>query len=220
MRLSRRSLARQAPVHPRSVFVAGTDTGIGKTVVSAAVVLGLDGYYWKPIQSGNAEPTDTDRVRAWTRLPEDRFLAEGYVLEAPMSPHASAALDGVTIDAKGLASAPLPKDRPVVVEGAGGLLVPLNDDLLLVDLIAALGLPVVLVARSGLGTLNHTLLSLAELGRRGIRVHGVVMVGDRHESNRAAIERHGEARVLGEVPILDVIDEVTLRSIADAIALP
>lgn len=207
-------------MHPRSVFVAGTDTGVGKTVVSAALVLGLDGYYWKPIQSGNDEPTDTDRVRAWTRLAEDRFLPEGYVLEAPMSPHASAALDGVTIDADRLAKTPLPSDRPMVVEGAGGLLVPLNDDVLLVDLIGDLGLPVVLVTRSGLGTLNHTLLSLGELDRRGIPVVGVAMVGTRHESNRRALEHYGGTPVIAEVPMLRTIDASTLAKTFSDITLP
>jgi dethiobiotin synthetase len=204
----------------RSLFVTGTDTGIGKTVVSAALVAGLDAYYWKPVQSGDREPTDTDRVRAWTGRPDARFLPEGYVLEAPVSPHASAALEGVEIDVDRLASTPLPDDRPVIVEGAGGLLVPLDGTRLIVDLVQLLAFPAVLVARSGLGTLNHTLLSLSELRRRALPVAGVIMIGDRHPSNRAAIEHYGDTRVLGEVPMLDVIDGASLARVFQELDLP
>lgn len=193
------------------VFVTGTDTGVGKTLVSAVLTLGLDAYYWKPIQAGTEPTTDTGSVRTWTRLPDERFLPESYVLEAPMSPHAAAALEDISIDRDRIRGVSLPTDRPVVIEGAGGLMVPTGTDWFMVDLIEDLAAPVVLVARSGLGTLNHTLLSLRELRRRSIPVLGVVMNGDAHESNRQAIEAYGEARVLGRVPVLDEIDDTHLR---------
>lgn len=195
------------------VFVTGTDTGIGKTVVSAALTLGLDGHYWKPIQSGAIPPTDTEQVRAWTGLPESRFLPEAYSLHEPMSPHASASLEGVQIELDHILNSPLPTDASVVIEGAGGLMVPLNPDSFMVDLIQRLAAPVVLVARTGLGTLNHTLLSLSELDRRSVPVLGVILNGEAHESNRQAIEKYGNVPVLGRVPTLNVIDKTTLLNI-------
>jgi dethiobiotin synthase len=197
----------------RRIFVTGTDTGIGKTVVSAALTLGLDGYYWKPVQAGTEPTTDTARVRAWTGLPADRFVPEAYVLREPMSPHAAAALEGVDIDPARILRTQLPTDRPLVIEGAGGLLVPLTSSAFVADLIAGLGAQVVLVARTGLGTINHTLLSLRELERRSIPVLGVVMNGPPHESNRKAIESYGRVRVIGSVPLFEVIDDVTLRKV-------
>ncbi len=195
---------------PPRIFVTGTDTGVGKTVVSAVLTLGLDGRYWKPIQAGTAEPTDTEVVRGWTGLTADRFLPEVYRLREPMSPHAAAEEEGVEIDPEDIVRASLPPDRPIVIEGVGGLLVPLNARTLLVDVVERMGLPVLLVARAGLGTLNHTLLSLSELRRRGIEVAGVVLNGELHESNRSAIEHYGATRVLGQIPRLTPIDRKAL----------
>lgn len=195
-----------------AIFVTGTDTEVGKTVVSAALTVGLDGYYWKPIQAGRQPSTDTADVRRWTGLPDERFLPEAYLLESAESPHAAAAREGTEIEIETILERTLPSDRPVVVEGAGGLMVPLNAEALVVDLISALEFPVVLVARTSLGTLNHTLLSLAELRRRSIPVLGVVLDGAPHESNRRAIEHYGEVRVLGRIPILDAVDNTNIRN--------
>ena len=203
----------------RRIFVTGTDTGVGKTVVSAALTLGLDGYYWKPVQAGTEPTTDTAQVRAWTRLPADRFIPESYVLREPMSPHAAAELEGIEIDTGRVLRTPLPSDRPVVIEGAGGILVPLNSTAFVADLMAGLDAGVVLVARVGLGTINHTLLTLAELARRAVPVLGVVMNGPPHDSNREAIERYGRIHVLGSVPTCDVIDETILRMIFNSLRL-
>jgi dethiobiotin synthase len=194
-----------------SVFVTGTDTDVGKTVVAATLTLGLDAYYWKPIQAGLAPSTDTECVRGWTGLPGERFLAETYRLREPMSPHAAAAMEGVKIEMDRVIATTLPSDRPVVVEGAGGLMVPLSPEALMIDLAERLGLPIVLVARSGLGTLNHTLLSISELRRRSMPLLGVVLNGEEHESNRKAIEDYGSVRVLGRVPPLSVIDTASLH---------
>lgn len=199
--------------HKGSVFVTGTDTDVGKTVVAAVLTLGLGAYYWKPIQAGLAPTTDTSSVRAWTGLPEERFLPEVYRLQEPMSPHAAAKIDGVEIDLAHILRTHLPTDRPSVVEGAGGLMVPLNATALVVDLVERFAMPVVLVARTGLGTLNHTLLSVAELRRRSIPLLGVVLNGAEHESNRSAIEEYGAVRVLGRVPPLEVIDAGSLQRV-------
>jgi dethiobiotin synthetase len=137
-----------------------------------------------------------------------------------MSPHAAAEIDGIRIDAERIVATQLPSDRPVVVEGAGGLMVPINPDALVIDLIERLALPVVLVARTALGTLNHTLLSLSELRRRSIPVAGVVLNGEEHESNRKAIEAYGWAPVLGRIPRLDTLDATSLRAALDGLRLP
>lgn len=194
----------------RPIFVTGTDTDVGKTVVSAVLTLGLGAYYWKPIQAGLTPTTDTANVRAWTGLPDERFLPESYRLREPMSPHAAAEAEGVPIDVERIVGTVLRTDRPVIVEGAGGLMVPLDADTLMVDLIGRMGLPAVLVARTSLGTLNHTLLSVSELRRRGIPLLGVVLNGEEHDSNRRAIESYGKVRVLGRVPPLEPIDPASL----------
>lgn len=202
------------------IFVTGTDTDVGKTVVAAALTLGLDACYWKPIQSGLTPSTDTADVRRWTGLPDGRFVPEAYRLREPMSPHAAAEIDGVTIDVEHIVATELPADRRLVIEGAGGLMVPLNDTDLMIDLAARLGVPVVLVARTALGTLNHTLLSISELRRRSIPLLGVVLNGEEHESNRRAIERYGEVAVLGRVPRLDVLDAHSLRLAFEGLQIP
>lgn len=202
-----------------SLFVTGTDTDVGKTVVAAALVVGLDAYYWKPIQAGLTPSTDTRDVRAWTGLPDVRFLPEAYRLREPMSPHAAAEIEGVELELGRIVRAELPTDRSVIVEGAGGLMVPINRDALMVDLIGQLAMPVVLVARTGLGTLNHTLLSVSELKRRSIPLLGVVLNGAEHESNRKAIEEYGDVRVLGRVPRLESIDTESLRRAFDGLEL-
>ena len=201
------------------VFVTGTDTDIGKTVVSAALTLGLDAYYWKPIQAGLTAATDTECVRRWTGLPRERFLPEAYRLREPMSPHAAAEIEGLEIDVDGILATSLPTDRPVVVEGAGGLMVPLTRHALMVDLIGRMSVPVILVARTTLGTLNHTLLSLSELRRRSIPVLGVVLNGEEHESNLRAIEEYGGVQVLGRVPPLATIEAASLRGAFEALSL-
>ncbi len=187
------------------VFVTGTDTGVGKTVAAAALVNGLDGDYWKPIQSGTGEPGDTETVIRLLELDPARVHPCAYRLNAPLSPHEAARLDRVEIKMSNLR---LPESaRPVVVEGAGGVLVPLNERDTMVELMVHLGLPVVVVARSGLGTINHTLLSLEALRNRGLHVSGVVLNGPSNPANRKAIESHGNVRILFEMLPTDRLDK-------------
>ncbi|WP_454915715.1 dethiobiotin synthase [Xanthobacter sediminis] len=194
------------------LVVTGTDTGIGKTVFSAALAGALGARYWKPVQSGLEEETDSAAaVRLGGLSPQD-VLPEAYRLKTPASPHLAAALDGVVIDPARLA---LPADdpaRPLVIEGAGGLMVPLTDDLLTIDLFARWGLPVVLVARAGLGTINHTLLSLEALRARRVPVLGVALVGAPHAENARMIARLGAAPVLGTLPPVDPLTPGTLAA--------
>lgn len=205
----------------RGVFVTGTDTGVGKTVTCAALLCRLDHdarvRYWKPIQTGVEQDDDTATVRRLSGCGARGVLDAGVRLRRPLSPHAAARLSGVRIDIAHVADtvAALPLSNRWIVEGAGGVLVPLNDDALMVDLMTRLGSPVVVVARSTLGTINHTLLTLEALRARSLEVAGVVMVGDRHEENRQAIEHFGGVTVLGEIPILRPLTAETLRQAAD-----
>ncbi|WP_461211138.1 dethiobiotin synthase [Desulfocurvus sp. DL9XJH121] len=196
---------------PSRVFVTGTDTDIGKTVICALLMAGRGGYYWKPIQSGTREGTDTRGVCRMSGLPGERCLPEAYSLREPLSPHEAAERDGVCIDISHLCVPELPQGAPLVVEGAGGIMVPLGGGRFMLDLMRALGLPVLLVARSDLGTINHTLLSLAALRGAGLDVAGVVMNGPANPGNRAAIEEYGGVCVLAEVGELPDLEPETLR---------
>jgi dethiobiotin synthetase len=191
-------------------IVTGTDTGIGKTVFSAALVSALDGYYWKPIQAGLEGETDSDAVRRLSRLPHERILPEAYRLRMPASPHIAAAREGIALEASYLT---LPVCAgPLVIEGAGGLLVPLSDDLLQIDLFAAWELPVILCARTALGTINHTLLSLEALDKRQIRVHGIAFIGSAAEEVESTIVAFGCAPRLGRLPFIDALDATHLAA--------
>ena len=183
------------------LVVCGTDTDVGKTVVSALLVQGLGASYWKPVQSG-VDPDGGDRgtVAALLKLPPERLIPEAYRLSQPVSPHWAAERDGVRIEPERLS---LPGgDGPLVVETAGGLLVPLRRDWLQIDQIRRWRLPVLLVARSGLGTLNHTLLSVEALRQRGIPLLGVVLNGPIHPDNPRTLAALSGVEVLAELPPL------------------
>ena len=192
-------------------FVTGTDTDVGKTVVSAWLVARLGACYWKPVQAGNHPETDSAIVRRLTGVPPSRILPEAYVLPEPIAPHEAARRAGITIDMERLV--PPPCDRPLVVEGAGGLMVPLTDRAYVIDLATELHLPIILVARSTLGTINHTLLSLEAIRRRGLTLAGVVVNGPETPHNRAAIERYGQVEVIAEIPWLDRLTPAALMAI-------
>ena len=175
--------------------------------------------YWKPIQTGIECDDDTATVQAMGGYDADCVLDAGVRLERPLSPHRAAELAGTTIDLASvsrLPGSPTAAATAWVVEGAGGLLVPVNGSALIADLIVDLALPAVVVARSTLGTINHTLLTLEAARGRGISVAGVVMVGPRDEANRAAIERWGRTTVVGEMPIFEPFGPEALRAWADA----
>jgi len=191
------------------LVVCGTDTDVGKTVVSALLVEGLGARYWKPVQSGVEGGGDRDRVAALLDLPAERIVPEAYRLAAPVSPHWAAEREGVVIDPARLALPP--GDGPLVVECAGGLLVPLRRDWLQIDQISRWGLAVVLVARSGLGTLNHTLLSLEALARRRIPVLGLVLNGEPHPDNPRTLAELGGVPVLAQLPPLTPLDRRALQ---------
>jgi len=193
----------------RGVFVTGTDTNVGKTVAAAAL---FHRYrhevplcYWKPVQTGIEQDDDTATVRALGMCVEREVFDRGVRLPRPVSPHLAARWAGVTIAVSALRELweRAPADVGWIVEGAGGVLVPLNETELMADLIRALALPALIAARSTLGTINHTLLTVEALRRRAIPIAGVIMIGPPDRENRRAIEAYGDVAVLGEMPFFD-----------------
>lgn len=191
-------------------FITGTDTGVGKTVVSALFCASLDAIYWKPIQTGTREGTDRKTVMQLAGISARRTIPEVYSFAPPVSPHLAARFAGVSIQLRKIPMPRIASDKSVIVEGAGGALVPINRTQLMRDLMKHLKLPVLMVSRTSLGTINHTLLSLAALRAAGLRVLGIVMVGKPNRENRRAIEHYGEIEVVGAVPILGKINRKTL----------
>jgi len=195
----------------KGLFVTGTDTGVGKTVAAATLMHRYRGVgplrYWKPIQTGIEIDDDTATVRRLGACSEDELFGQGVRLPKPVSPHLAARWAGQRIDLaelRGLVGDD--DDTTWIVEGAGGLLVPVNESQTMADWIAYLALPVVVVARSGLGTINHTLLTLEALQARRLRVAGVMMIGEPNADNRAAIEHYGRVPVIAEMPFLTPLD--------------
>ena len=215
---------------PLRLVVCGTDTDVGKTVVSALLVQGLSASYWKPVQCGLDGGGDRDRLREWLQLPEPRLVPEAYRLAAPVSPHWAAELERASElegdselegPSPGANGAPIEPSRlglpavagPLVVECAGGLLVPLRRDRLQIEQIQDWGLPVLLVARSGLGTLNHTLLSLEALAQRRIPVLGLVLNGPPHADNPRTLAALGGVPLLACLPPLATINRQSLAAL-------
>ena len=193
----------------RRIVVTGTDTEIGKTVFAAGLTDLLSASYWKPIQSGLDGETDSEIVARLGGLSSDRILPERYRLKTPVSPHQSAAIDGVRIDAKALV-VPDTSGRPLVIEGAGGLMVPLDPTTLYIDVFARWRIPVVLCARTSLGTINHSLLSVEALRRRDIDILGIAFIGDSDSESERAICEIGCVRPLGRLPRLSPLNRSTL----------
>lgn len=193
----------------KRIVITGTDTGIGKTVFSAGLAGLLDGFYWKPVQSGLDEETDSEVVARLCGLPAGRVLPEVYRLREPLSPHRSAELDGVAIDVAELSLPDLP--GPLVIEGAGGLMVPLNRRTKFIDIFAQWRVPVILCARTQLGTINHTLLSIEALRARSIPLIGIAFIGDEVADTQRTIVEFSGVRQLGRLPLLDPLTSGTLR---------
>lgn len=194
----------------KGLFITGTDTGVGKTVASAALMHRYRGIapvrYWKPIQTGIEIDDDTATVRRLGACAEEEIFAQGVRLPKPVSPHLAARWAGQHIDLTAVRGL-LPEDGASwIVEGAGGVLVPINETQTMADWIACLALPVLVVTRTGLGTINHTLLTLEALLARSIPVAGVMMIGEPNADNREAIEHYGRLPVIAEMPFLAPLD--------------
>ncbi len=195
------------------LFVTGTDTGVGKTVLSALLVASLDRNYWKPIQTGASAGTDRETVMKCAGVSAERTCAEAYIFEPPVSPHLAAEKQGITINLKNIQRPSCPV--PLIIEGAGGVLVPINNNAVMLDLARRLGVPIVVAARTALGTINHTVLTVSAIRSAKLELRGVVMIGEENGDNSRAIERFGNVPVIGSIPWLDHIDRPTLCSVYD-----
>jgi dethiobiotin synthetase len=195
------------------LFVTGIGTGIGKTLISAILVEKLQADYWKPVQAGELDDTDTMKVKQLISNTKSVFHPETYRLNQPYSPHKAAALDSITIDEKTII---LPRtDNKLIIEGAGGLMVPLNDHCLMIDLIGQLNTEVVLVSQNYLGSINHTLLSIEALKQRGISIKGIIFNGDYDNYSQEYISTYSQTRSLGNVPrLLEVDKKAVLKASA------
>jgi malonyl-CoA O-methyltransferase len=199
------------------LFVTGTDTGVGKTAVAAAIMHRYREFgtlrYWKPIQTGIEQDDDTSTVQS-LGCAESEVFPPGIRLHRPMAPYLSAELSGtrISIPDLGACVADEPENARWVAEGAGGTLVPINDTEFMVDLMTHLGMPVLVVTRTSLGTINHTLMTLAVLRSRTLNVAGVVMVGEPHPNNREAIEKWGDVPVVAEMPVFAQLNARTLSA--------
>lgn len=202
----------------KPIVVAGTDTGIGKTLCSALLMSVLKGTYYKPIQSGGREDNDTETVKRLSELSDEHFLKETYILKAPLSPHLAAELGNIIIEEGKLT---LPKNiihKPLIIELAGGLMVPVNRQTLYIDIIKKWGenegindvTEVILCARTALGTINHALLSIEALKSRNINIMGIVFIGEENSDNKKTIIDFSGVRNLGSIPKLDKINRNTL----------
>jgi dethiobiotin synthetase len=196
----------------RSLFVTGTDTNVGKTLLSGLLVAALDAIYWKPIQTGAREGTDRRTVIKLAEIPEAQTIPEVYCFDPPVSPHLAGEAAGVRIDLARI-QAPASLGRPIIAEGAGGILVPINGSELMLDLARHLGFPVLIAARAALGTINHTLLTVRALRCAKMPIDGVVMIGNRNKDNERSVEQFGAVPVVGTIPWLDTINRETLLSV-------
>ncbi|WP_027577693.1 dethiobiotin synthase [Bradyrhizobium sp. WSM1743] len=195
----------------RRIVVTGTDTGVGKTVFSAGLAGLLGANYWKPVQAGLEQETDSECIRRLGGLSSDRIVPELYRLRTPASPHSSAEIDGVRIDTETF-RLPDSGERQLVIEGAGGLMVPLTARTLYIDIFERWQLPVVLCARTGLGTINHSLLSIEALRKRQIRILGIAFIGERNAETESAICEIGRVRWLGRLPWLVPLTDDRLQA--------
>ncbi|WP_368508676.1 dethiobiotin synthase [Bradyrhizobium lupini] len=195
----------------QQIVVTGTDTGIGKTVFSAGLADLLGANYWKPIQAGLEGETDAELVARLGSLSPDRIIPELYRLRTPRSPHQSAEIDGVRIEPESL-NVPDTGERPLVIEGAGGLMVPLRGDTLYIDVFERWRLPIVLCASTAPGTINHSLLSIEALRTRQIPILGIAFIGEPNAETQIAIREIGRARWLGRLPWLNPLAADTLQA--------
>jgi len=191
------------------LFITGTDTAVGKTLLSALLVAGLNRKYWKPIQTGAREGTDRETVMKCAEISGEGAFAESYIFDPPVSPHLAAREKGIAIELQRIRRPATPDS--LIIEGAGGVLVPINDNASMLDLMQHLTAPVIVASRTALGTINHTLLTIMAIRQANLALRGVVMIGKENLENRRAIERYGNVAVIGWIPWLDVIDRQTLR---------
>lgn len=197
----------------KKIFITGNGTDVGKTIISAILCQAWGADYWKPIQSGSLDNTDTDIVRSLVTNPNCKIHPEQYRLNAFMSPHAAAKIDQINLSLNSI-HVPL-TENTLLIESTGGLLVPINQDELIIDLIPKLGASVIFVSRIYLGSINHTLLSIEALRRRNIPILGIVFNGPEVLSTQNFISEYTKLNVLGHVPELQNINQKLIQQYAE-----
>ena len=194
-------------------FVTGIGTEIGKTIASAILVEALEADYWKPVQAGELEYTDSQKVKDLISNTESKFHSESFRLKLAMSPHAAAQNENITITTSNCN--PPKTDKPLIIEGAGGLLVPLNDKECIIDLIKKLKVEVILISQHYLGSINHTLLSIEALKKRNIPIKGILFNGDENKDTENIILSKSGLNNLGRIPTLKTVDKTSIKEIAE-----
>ena len=201
----------------KKLFISGIDTEIGKTIISAILTEALQADYWKPIQSGDLDDSDTHKVQRLVANNKTKFHPEAYRLKTPMSPHASAAIDGIQIE---LDKIKIPAtENQLIIEGAGGLFVPLNNQDTILDMIAHLKIPVVLVSKHYLGSINHTLLSINALKNRRIPIAGIIFNGEENLSTEAIIKKMSAVQIIGRIDPIEDINRLNIQKAANNLDL-
>ena len=199
----------------QTYFITGIGTEVGKTVASAIVTQALEADYWKPVQAGELDTSDTMKVQSLIDNDSSKFHPEAYRLNHPMSPHAAAERDGVEID---ISSFEIPKtDNHLVIEGAGGLLVPLNKKDTILDLIDILKCEVILVSRHYLGSINHTLMSIELLKQRNIPIKGILFNGNENKDTESIITEMTGIKALGRIDELEELNKSVINSVAQGL---
>lgn len=195
-------------------FITGIDTDAGKTIASAIVTEQLQADYWKPVQAGS--PTDSDTIRSLVSA-EIKVHPEGEYLKAPMSPHAAAKLENRNI---GLSGLHLPQtSNTLIIEGAGGILVPLNDNEMVIEVAKQFDCEVILVSKIYLGSINHTLLSIDYLKRNNYKIAGIIFNGEANEETERIILSYTGIKKLGRIPQLNEINPSTIKAAGQNIEL-
>lgn len=201
----------------KKYFITGIDTNVGKTIISAILTEKLQADYWKPIQSGDLENTDSNKIKNLISNTKSLIFPESYRLKTPASPHYAAKLDNTTID---LNKIELPKtNNHLIIEGAGGIMVPLNQTTLIIDLIKKLNTEVILVSKNYLGSINHTLLSIEILKYHKIPIKGLVFSGEGNPSTENFILQYTDIACLGKVPFIKPLNKQNIKLAGNAIKL-
>ena len=198
-------------------FVSGIGTEVGKTIISAILAEALKADYWKPIQAGDLEQSDSIKVRDLLSNQSTQIHPESYQLKLPMSPHAAAEKEQVAIE---LSAMPLPNtSRPLIVEGAGGLLVPINKKECIIDLVDSLKLEVILVSKHYLGSINHTLLSIEALEARSIPIKGIIFNGQPNHDTESIILSKSGLKMIARIPTMKSVNKQSVKALANIIEL-
>lgn len=198
-------------------FITGIGTGIGKTITSAVLTEKLNADYWKPIQSGDLAQSDSLAIENLITNTISKIHPETYRLNHPLSPHLSAKMDGIEIE---LDKFQLPEtNNTLIIEGAGGLMVPLNNKELIIDLIKYLSIPVIVVSQNYLGSINHTLLTINTLKQHNINIKGIIFNGETNTESESYIVRYTQVQSLGNIPLLSNLDKVSIKEARKNLAI-